>query len=629
MAKKIPSDVIDSIRNEVDITNIIGQYVDLQKRGKNHFGFCPFHDERTPSFSVNSDKQFYHCFSCGRGGNVYNFLMELEGYSFPEAVEKVAELGNVATDFDFSDHHHAEKVSQYQSDQKKIVDIHKELSILYHYILMNTQAGQPALTYLLDRGLSEETLESYEIGLAPEDSQFTYQHLINKGFDPDDLAASGVFSFHGNHVYDRFNSRIIFPLRNEYGDVVGFSGRILPGSKYADDHPDTPKYLNSPETKIFEKSKFLFNLDVAKQEVRKAKEIVLFEGFMDVIAAAETGIHNGVASMGTSLTEEQIHMLNKQTRNILIVYDGDEAGQKATKRAIEKILAQAPKQKVAVVLLPNKLDPDEYIQKFGGDQFAEQLGENRLTIWRFYRFYYQNEFSLTTDKGKLQYIDAMLSEIANIDNEVERELYLQEVAQDTGINVQTLASQLQVEIQQLKQAAKGKTEKWSYDSVAPDASQPAHEGLFNHKKTPLQRSEMQLFHRLLYEPSSWFILQERSPAFHFQTPIMQTLFILLQEFRNQMNADEPLAVDKFLQLLRGEEEQRLFVQIMALDLPQSVSEQEIDDLIYNISTKTDLLTQMADLNREVELAKISNDSVRLNNLNQQRIDILRQIKKRK
>lgn len=631
MAKRIPDDVIDNIRNQVDITNIIGQYVDLQKRGKNHFGFCPFHDERTPSFSVNDDKQFYHCFSCGRGGNVFNFLMELEGFNFPESVEKVAELGNVATDFDFSDDLNTRKVSRYQPEQERVIAIHRELTTLYHYILMNTEAGQPALNYLLDRGLSEETLKAYEIGIAPEDSQLTYKHLVNKHFELSAIEASGVFSIHGEQAYDRFSSRIVFPLRNEHADVVGFSGRILPESKFAKDHGDAPKYLNSPETIVFEKSQFLFNLDVAKQEVRKAKEVILFEGFMDVIAAAEIGIKNGVASMGTSLTEQHIQMINRITKQVLIIYDGDDPGREATKRAIKKIKRQAPKLSMEVINLPNKLDPDEFIQKYGDEKFIEQISDDRLSTWRFYRIYFRKKFDVSSDQGKLQYINALLQVIANTDNELQRELYLQEVAEDTHINIQTLNQQLKVERQQIQgdDSTPMTNQQNSFNEPSQNLFGQRTQDSYIKPLTLTERSERQLFNRFLYEPSSWFMVKQQVATFHFQTPILQTLFLLLQEFREQQDDDQPIAVDRFLQLLRGEEEQRLLVQIMSLDLPPQVSEQEIHDLLYNILTKSDLTAQMEVLNREVEMAKLNHDNARISDLNKQRIDILRQMKKRK
>lgn len=628
MTKKIPSEIIDEIRAQVDITTIIGQYVELQKRGKNYFGFCPFHEERTPSFSVNGDKQFYHCFSCGRGGNVYNFLMELEGYSFPEAVQKVAELGHVATDFEFNDSYPHDQASRYQTDQQQIIAIHQELTTLYHYILMNTQAGRAALNYLLERGLSTETLALFAIGLAPEDSRFTYQHLLNKKFAAADIEASGVFSYHGDNVYDRFNSRIVFPLRNEFGDVAGFSGRILPGSKYAENHADAPKYLNSPETKVFNKSDFLFNLDIARQEVRKAKEIVLFEGFMDVIAAAEIGIKNGVASMGTSITSSQIQTLSRHTKSVLIVYDGDQPGIEATKRALDKFTAEAPKQKIAAVILPNSLDPDEYIQKYGREKFSEQLGESRLSVWRFYRYYYKQRYSLTTDQGKLQYIDAILNVIAQAGNEIEQEVYLQEVSEDTNVNVKTLGNQLAIE-KQHRQNAAAQPEAAVTAKFADSDFEQRSEAKLPPKVTALQKSEMQLLNRLLYEPSSWFMLAERHQDFHFQTPLMETLFILLQAFRQQAAKEQPLAVDKFLQLLKGEDERRLLVQIMALELPSVITEREVDDLIYNIVAKSNLAAQMKQLNQEVELAKLSHDQVRLMDLNKQRMEIIRQMKKRK
>ncbi|OYW67330.1 MAG: DNA primase, partial [Aerococcus viridans] len=343
--------------------DVTSQFVDLQKRGRNYFGYCPFHDEKTPSFTVNEEKQIFHCFSCGRGGNVFRFMEEIEGYSFPQAVQKVAEAGNVSVSFDWSALDDGKQTANYSSAQNRLIQIHEELRQFYHYLLMNTENGHQGLTYLYDRGLSKETLDAFQIGIAPEDGRLAAQHLLNKEFTIEELQLSGIFVGDQDRLKDRFAGRVMFPLRNPQGKTVGFSGRILPGSNRYKSHPDAAKYLSGAETEIFEKNTFLFNLDLAQNEARRAKELVLFEGFMDVIASHNEGVGNGVASMGTSLTNNQIKAIERTSKQVLIAYDGDKPGQKATLRAINLIQNQSSRLKLNVLAFEQNLDPDEFIQK--------------------------------------------------------------------------------------------------------------------------------------------------------------------------------------------------------------------------------------------------------------------------
>lgn len=614
MAQRIPEETVDYIREETNILDIVSQYVDLQKRGQNYFGFCPFHDERTPSFSVSENKQIFHCFSCGRGGNAYRFLMDLEGYSFPEAVKKVAELGNVSTDYDWNQLNQSSKQSMFTESQEKSLTIHQQLTEYYHYILTTTKAGQSGMDYLEKRGLSLDTIRTYRIGVAPNDGEITANFLRNQGFTDDELVNSGVFSGVSERLHDRFRGRIVFPLSNERGNVCGFSGRL-----FTDGDDQQPKYLNSPETDIFHKREFLFNLNIAKEDVRKAKEFVLYEGFMDVISAANIGLKNGIASMGTSLTAEQIQKLNHYTKQIVIAYDGDQPGQKATKRAIELIHEEKPSLKQMVLQFPNQLDPDEFIQHYGGDRYRQFVSEQRVSIIHFYRNYYKQLYSLDDDQGKVDYTNKMLQVVNQQVSPLEQAVAINDISADTGINEEVLNEQLAA----MPENGSNNSEITSHSPVTfnQTINQPTEK---NYSLT--QKSELVLLNRLFYHQELIDVLPELVTNFHFDTPIMETIYLLWQEY---VNANENPNPEEFLQTLTGQEEQSKVVEAMTIDLPKEVSEREISDLVFHIVTESDLNQQLAAIDKQLAVAKSLDDFAQLSDLNMKKIEIMKQLKNKK
>lgn len=318
---RIPQELIDEIREKANIVDIVGQYVQLKKTGKNYSGLCPFHNEKTPSFSVAEDKQFYHCFGCGRGGNVFRFLQEIDGISFPEAVAKVADFEQISIPQEYRE----AEASSGNSEQRQLIELHEKAQELYHHLLMNTAVGEQALTYLHERGLDDETIAEFGIGFAPNQRQFLEQVFQNEGFDKELYEASGLFVARDDgHFADRFYQRIMFPIRDPRGKTIAFSGRFFKTAEFPGE--DQPKYLNSPETSLFNKRMVLFNFDKARGTIRKESTVFLFEGFMDVIAAWRSGVKNGIASMGTSLTQQQVAAMERLADTIVICYDGDRAG---------------------------------------------------------------------------------------------------------------------------------------------------------------------------------------------------------------------------------------------------------------------------------------------------------------
>lgn len=629
LANFIPEEIINEVKNNVNILDVTSQFVDLQKRGRNYFGYCPFHEERTPSFTVNEEKQIFHCFSCGRGGNVFRFMEEIEGYSFPQAVQKVAEAGNVSVSFDWSALDDGKQTANYSSAQNRLIQLHEELRQFYHYLLMNTENGHQGLTYLYDRGLSKETLDVYQIGIAPEDGRLAAQHLLNKEFTIEELQLSGIFVGDQDRLKDRFAGRVMFPLRNPQGKTVGFSGRILPGSNHYESHPDAAKYLNSPETEIFEKNTFLFNLDLAQNEARRAKELVLFEGFMDVIASHNEGVGNGVASMGTSLTNNQIKAIERTSKQVLIAYDGDKPGQKATLRAINLIQNQSSRLKLNVLAFEQNLDPDEFIQKYGGERYVNFVLNKRLSPIHFMRNYYRQEFSLETDNGKIQFINVMLEAIAKIQQAIDRDIYVGEIAEDTGVSKDTLLHQLESHSPKKQSHQPYQADDNGNQKSFPTNTnfQPSIPATTSKKKSQLEKSELLLLYRLLYNSETWLLIANRD--FHFHSSGVETVFMLLSDYReNNQNIDGEIDPGDFLQALSGAEEQRLVAEVMNMEVAPDIGEGEVEDLIYNIQIKGNIEQKMQSLDDEIAYARSVDDFAQISILIKQKIDLLKQIKSR-
>ncbi|MDN6617950.1 MAG: DNA primase, partial [Enterococcus sp.] len=438
MAQRIPQHVIDEVREKTNIVEVIGQYVQLKKSGKNYLGLCPFHEEKTPSFSVAEDKQIFHCFGCGKGGNVYTFLQELEGISFPEAVKKVADLEQIPLGIEISN----EPISQTSTGQQQLIALHERTRDLYHHLLVNTKVGETALSYLHERGLSDELINEFKIGFAPSQRDFLVQIAQQDKVSADLMERSGLFIRREDGSFsDRFYQRVMFPLNDFRGKPIGFSGRILKTEEYPGD--DQPKYLNSPETELFNKRQVLFNFDKARNEIRKQGEAILFEGFMDVLAAWQADIKIGLASMGTSLTEQQIASIERITGQVVISYDGDDPGQAATDRALS-ILDAHSRLGLSVVTVPEKLDPDEYLRKYGVTELQNLLKHGRQTPFAFKMHYRKKGLNLENEADRLNYLDVVMQDLAKVQSPVEQDLYLGQLANDFHLTRESLKQQLQM-----------------------------------------------------------------------------------------------------------------------------------------------------------------------------------------
>ncbi|UIF29911.1 DNA primase [Levilactobacillus brevis] len=574
---KIPEDVIETVRTATNIADVVGQYVQLKKSGKNLFGLCPFHEERTPSFSVSEDKQIFHCFSCGRGGNVFKFLMELEHVTFPEAVVKVADFSHVDLDSEYRQDAAGPAVD---SKTGQLLDLHEQAAKLYHHILVNTEMGQPALDYLHDRGLTDETIETYQLGFAPgqrllkpffEQRQSDYQLLRQSGLFIEDAQ--------GN-LRDRFTERVMFPLRNASGHVAAFSGRLL---HKADDQP---KYLNSPETTLFNKSKLLFNFDLARPAIRQAGEVTLFEGYMDVISATQAGVKNGIASMGTSLTTEQIYAIERTTDKLNVCYDGDEPGQRAIDRALRLLGAHSHLQ-LNVIQLPEGQDPDEYRKAHGDEVFRQMLESAKEPPLRFQLRFLRRNRALDTDSERLAYVNQVLPLLAQVNEPVELDMYLGQLASEFQIDKAALTAQLK-QVQR-DSAAQQERQRPTTPPPAPANESPVTVYQQRRPLTRLERAERSLLYRCLHDRNVWAKLTGIAD-FSFVHDDYQIIYTLAQGY---FQTHQVYQTAQFTDFIQEDRLQQLVIDLeTTTTMSAAATPREIDDYLAVIMDEAPVEEQL-------------------------------------
>ena len=560
--QRIPQQVIDEVREKTNIVEVIGQYVQLKKSGKNYLGLCPFHEEKTPSFSVAEDKQIFHCFGCGKGGNVYTFLQELEGISFPEAVKKVADMEQIPLDIEIS----SEPINQTSTGQQQLIALHERTRDLYHHLLMNTKVGEDALTYLHERGLSDELISEFKIGFAPSQRDFLVQVVQQDKVNADLMERSGLFIRRDDGSFsDRFYQRVMFPLNDFRGKPIGFSGRMLKTEEFPGN--DQPKYLNSPETELFNKRQVLFNFDKARNEIRKQGEAILFEGFMDVLAAWQADIKIGLASMGTSLTEQQIAAIERITGQVVIAYDGDDPGQAATDRALA-ILDAHSRLTLATVTVPEKLDPDEYLRKYGVAELQNLLKHGRQTPFAFKMQYHKKGLNLDNESDRLKYLEFVMQDLAKVQSPVEQDLYLGQLAVEFHLTRESLKQQLQMVRQTLR------TERRQQQTVAsPAPVQPVRKVL-----TKEEKAEQMLLYRCMNESSIREHLVQTD--FQFIHDQYQELLLYLDSY---MMVHGNFILADFLNYLKEDEMRQLVINISMISMSEDSNEREIYDLMRVIS----------------------------------------------
>lgn len=416
-----PDEIVEEVRLKSDIVDIIGSYIKLKKTGSNYMGLCPFHNEKTPSFSVSRSKQMYYCFGCGAGGNVFTFIMQYENYSFVEALKFLAERAGI----NLPEREYSEREKRQADLKRRLMEINKEAAKYYYYQL-KSERGQAARQYLSDRGLSEETIKSFGLGYANRFSDDLYLYLKKLGYEDELLKQSGLVSFdevRGGH--DKFWDRIMFPIMDTANRVVGFGGRVI-GS-------GNPKYLNSPETIIFDKSRIMYGLNRA----RKSREtyFLICEGYMDVISLHQAGFTNAVATLGTAFTEQHAALIKRFTQEVVLTFDSDNAGIQAALRAIN-ILRNSGLTVKVLNMHPFK-DPDEFIKALGADEFKNRIAEAKNSFF-FEIDVLQNNFNMDDPEEKVKFFNEVAKKLLSFSDDLERNFYLDAVAKNYKVDAALL-----------------------------------------------------------------------------------------------------------------------------------------------------------------------------------------------
>jgi DNA primase len=431
----------DRVKQQADIVRVIGEYVRLKKSGQNFSGLCPFHQEKTPSFSVSPVKQMYYCFGCGKGGDVFQFVMELEKSPFPEAVRTVAEKCGIAIP---KPRERSPEERRENQQRTSLVDMHREAAAFFSKHLLSSTEGKAALGYLEDRGLDRESITRFGIGFAPSGGDALFRTLKQK-FAEKDLEVSGLVGREqSGRFYDRFRRRIMFPISNEAGKVIAFGGRAM--------GDDLPKYMNSPETPIYSKSNTLYHLDRAKEALRHSDFAVLVEGYMDAIAVARAGIGNVVASCGTSLAEPQIKLLSRFTQRIVVNYDPDTAGQAATERSLALLLEK--EFDVRVLALPGGADPDKFIKEQGVEAYAKLLTNSPPYL--DYLIGRARQMDRTTAQGKVAALNFLMPYVQRLPNRLLRSEWATRIASELRVDEPVLREALRIAANERRSEVKPK-----------------------------------------------------------------------------------------------------------------------------------------------------------------------------
>ena len=565
MAAFIPEEKVAEVREKTDIVEVINDYVQLKKQGKHYLGLCPFHGENTPSFSVSPERQLYHCFGCGAGGNAITFLMEHDGLTFVEAIQSLA----VKTGTELPELEDQYPGEREQHQAKK--DAHQMAAKFYHHLLMNTEQGKEAYDYLTARGISEEIIEEFQLGYAPERNNMLVQLLEKRDYDLEEMEEAGLIlrqesSWQWN---DRFRGRVMFPIHNQRGQIIAFGGRAL--------GEGAPKYLNSPETPIFLKHETLYSFSKARQAIRKQDEAVLFEGYMDVIAAWKAGVKNGVAGLGTAFSKRQAEQIRKATDKAVIAYDGDNAGRTAAWKTGD--ILEKQDIDVRVAQFPADMDPDDYIQAYGAEAFNAQLSERAVPFMSFKVQELRKNKNLQNEGDRLVYIEEVLRETSMISSAVEREFYMKQLAEEFDLSMDALREE-ERKVQ--------KKEKREQAAKAPSSEQTGkrwRSGALPKKQVSM-RSAYENAERTLLA----FMLQNREVAEEVKERIGGEFNIdahtaLAAYLYAYYDDDHEPDVSRFMEYVEEQELVNLVSELMHLDIPAEISDNEMSDYVEQIKIR--------------------------------------------
>ena len=549
----IPDAFLDELVERSDIVDVVSQYVQLTKKGGNLFGLCPFHNEKTPSFSVSPDKQIYHCFGCGKGGGVVSFIMSIENLSFPDAVRFLAEKNGMTVPEESTD-------QEIPRQRKRMLELNREAA-RWFYACLNGPGGAKAAAYLDKRGITRKIANRFGLGAAPEGWDNLLKAMREKGFTQDELLAAGLVSAgqrrkeNGTRsVYDKFRDRLMFPVIDIRGEVLGFSGRAL-------NDDQEPKYLNSPETLVFSKRRTLFGMNLAKNTKRGS--ILLVEGNIDVVTLHQAGFDNAVASMGTALTTEQTRLISRYAKEIVICYDNDPAGKKATERALD--LLKNSEFSVRVLKLPDrivdgkavKIDADDFIRLRGSDAF-EQLLSGSGGGMEFRLGELRDKFDLTDDMQRLEYLRAVCNMLAEIASPVEREVWCSRAAAGCGVTADALKQEVE---RQRNRNLKNSRKQYERSMARPARNAQPQEKKLRYDDIRSAVAEEGVIRLLLLDPG--MIPECSLEAEEFTSPILRRIYEDLRRRQKEGRSVTPSA------LAAGMEEGEAALLTELLNKPES------------------------------------------------------------
>ncbi len=552
----IDQSFLDELTARSDIVDVVSRYVSLKKSGSNYFGLCPFHNEKSPSFSVSQDKQIFHCFGCGVGGGVLSFIMRAEGLEFYDAVSFLAKQHGMTVPENNSDNKTSRK-------RERLLELMKDTARFYYSELWKPE-NVKVQQYFAKRGLTRKTMNRFGLGFAPDSFFATMDAMKEKGYTQDELLACGLVakSEKGN-LYDKFRNRVMFPIFDLRGNVIAFGGRVMDDSK--------PKYLNSPETTIFHKSRNLFAIEKARKTANDY--FILAEGYMDVIALHQAGFDSAVASLGTALTEEQARLIARYTKNIVISYDADNAGQAAAQRAID--ILKKSGLNVRVLRIPNAKDPDEFIKEKGSDAFRRLIEQSADDI-AYKLNNIASKFDLEEDKDRISFLKEAAYMLALIDSDIEREIYTSRAANMAKISSDSMMLEVRKALQKRKQNLQ-KQKKLEVRSVTQNA-QPRDKA-FKYENITSARSEEGILSVIFGDNTLVSYLNGKISPDDFTSPILKAFFMHALELYNN---DKSITIPAFEGYFEPEA-LSLLTNITSRPVP-AMREKALDDYINNIKS---------------------------------------------
>src|SRR5690625_527783 len=577
MSRKIPEEIVNEVRAQNDIVEVISEYVQLTRRGRNYFGLCPFHEEKTPSFSVEQEKQLFHCFGCGKGGNVFTFIQEIEQINYVDAIQLLAkrvdlELPSIGTDR-----------PSYSKEAEQVFVAYDWLVKFYHHLLKYSEHGKEALKYLQKRGITEETIDRFQLGFSPHDSDLTVQFLQQKQFPLPFLVKHRLLNTtdQERHV-DPFRGRIVFPIENLHGKSVAFGGRAL--------GDEQPKYLNSPEHQLFHKAQILYNFGNARAHIRKLNEVIVFEGYLDVLAAHQAKIPNVVATLGTALSEKQAQLLKQTAKTVILCYDGDEAGLTASFEAAQLLNKQ--KVDVRIARLPDRLDPDDYLRKYGSESFRREIIEVSDPYITFFMHYKKRAYNMSVDHERIRYIEDMAKQLARLDSLIEREFYAKELAKEFEVSEQVIIQDIE---QYREKISNDKKDNRTYNR-----NTNIH---IDNSTKPLVPAYLQAEKRLIAHMISYPHLIERVQTeigIHFNEPIHQVIVTHLYGLYEESNS---IDVSELVDKVNDEQIKNVITNLAMLDTNEEHNEMEINDYIRRIKSESTDKARLRELKQKQKLEK--------------------------